>query len=178
MTSTGARSIGDRTRDDGEGDGRRRALTPAQMYCLAAGVALLLAGLLGFIVDSSFDTSASGASGANHADGMLQGKSLLGFEVNGWHNVVHVLSGLVLLAAWRKRRSAKAVALGFGVVYGIVTIIGLIDGNDVLGLIPVNAADNVLHVALSAAGIITGLISRADEDPARTVGDGERARTA
>ena len=47
-------------------------------------------------------------------------------------------------------------------VYGLVAVIGLIDGEDVLGLIPINSADNLLHIALAALGIITGLISRDD----------------
>jgi hypothetical protein len=132
------------TRDD------RR--TPAQWYCLLAGLALLLAGIFGFISDSSFDTG----------DG-VQGDLFLGFEVNAVHNLIHVASGLVLLAASPKRASARAVALGFGLVYGLVAIVGLIDGEDVLGLIPVNSADNLLHVALSALGIITGVISRGED---------------
>ena len=126
--------------------------TPAQWYCLLAGIALLLAGIFGFISDSEFDTG----------DG-VQGDLFLGFEVNGIHNLIHVASGLVLLAASPKRASARAVALGFGLVYGLVAIIGLIDGEDVLGLIPINSADNLLHIALAALGIITGLISRDDE---------------
>src|SRR5215207_10013570 len=126
--------------------------TSAQWYCLLAGLALLLAGVFGFISDSSFDTG----------DG-VQGDLFLGFEVNAIHNLIHVASGLVLLAASPKPLSARAVALGFGLVYGLVAIIGLIDGEDVLGLIPINPADNVLHVALAALGVITGLLSRDDD---------------
>jgi hypothetical protein len=144
-------------------------LTPAQGYCLAAGAVLLLIGILGFLADASFDTSGTtDADVRGNADGQLQGDGFLGFEVNGWHNVVHLLSGLVLLAAFRRRGPAKAVALGFGVVYGIVAIIGLIDGNDVLGIIPINAADSVLHIALAALGIVAALASRGDDrDDAR-----------
>jgi hypothetical protein len=126
--------------------------TPAQWYCLLAGLALLLAGAFGFISDSSFDTG----------DG-VQGDLFLGFEVNAIHNLIHVASGLLLLAASPRRASARAVAVGFGLVYGVVAIIGLVDGEDVLGLIPINSADNLLHVALAALGIITGLISRDDD---------------
>jgi hypothetical protein len=131
---------------------RDHARTPAQWYCILAGLSLLLAGVLGFISDSSFDTGND-----------LQGDTFLGFEVNAIHNLIHVASGLVLLAASPKRASAKAVALGFGLVYGLVAVIGLIDGADVLGLIPVNSADNVLHIALATLGIITGLMSRGDD---------------
>jgi hypothetical protein len=129
-----------------------RARTPAQWYCLLAGLSLLLAGVLGFIVDAGFDT------GSN-----IQGDKLLVFEVNGIHNLVHIASGLVLLAAAGRRASARIVAIAFGVVYGIVTIIGLIDGETVLGLLPVNGADNVLHVALSALGLAAGFLSPADD---------------
>jgi hypothetical protein len=124
--------------------------TPAQLYCLLAGLSLLLAGVLGFVVDAGFDTGNG-----------IQGDELVIFEVNGIHNLVHIASGVVLLAAASRPPLARTVALGFGVVYGIVTIIGLIDGEDVLGLLPVNAADNVLHIALSALGIITALMSPA-----------------
>src|SRR5215207_9437034 len=126
--------------------------TSAQWYCLLAGLALLLAGIFGFISESSFDTG----------DG-VQGDLFLGFEVNAIHNLIHVASGLVLLAASPKPLSARAVAIGFGLVYGAVAIIGLIDGEDVLGLIPINSADNLLQIALAALGIITGLISRDDD---------------
>jgi hypothetical protein len=126
-----------------------RDRSPAEWYCLVAGAALLLVGILGFIADASFDTG----------DG-VNGGSFLGFEVNATHNLVHVASGLVLLIAARRRDTARAVAIAFGLTYGLVAIIGLIDGDDVLTLIPVNAADNVLHVLLSALGIIAGLVSR------------------
>jgi hypothetical protein len=153
------------------------ARTPAQWYCLLAGLSLLLAGIFGFIADSSFDTG----------DG-IQGGSFVGFEVNAIHNLIHLASGLVLLAASRTRRLARTVAIAFGVVYGAVAIIGLIDGSDVLGIIPINSADNVLHVALAALGIISGLISRdgrrRDSDtlvdrttPSRFERDPGRART-
>ena len=131
-----------------------RKRTPAQWYCLLAGAALLLAGLLGFLVNADFGVG-------NVPSGTVEGDSLLGFEVNGWYNVVHLASGLVLLAAANTRPSAKAVALAFGLVYGLVAIIGLIDGRDVIGLVPVNGADHALHVALAALGIISALISKA-----------------
>ena len=127
------------------------ARTPAQWYCLLGGLALVLAGVLGFLSDSSFETG----------DG-VDGGSFLGFEVNAWHNLVHLASGLLLLAAARTRATARTVAIGFGVVYGVVALIGIIDGADVLGIIPINSADNVLHVALAALGILTGLMSRSD----------------
>jgi hypothetical protein len=141
--------------DSTDARAERHPRTPAQWYCLIFGATLLLAGLLGFIVDATFDTGSR-----------LDGDKLIVFEVNGWHNVVHIASGLFLLAVSPKRASARAGAIAFGVVYGIVAIIGLVDGNDVLTLIPVNPADNVLHIAISAAGIVSGLVSKGEYDRA------------
>jgi hypothetical protein len=135
------------------------ARTPAQLYCLIFGVTLLAAGLLGFAFDSTFNTG-----------GSVDGDKLIGiFEVNGIHNLVHIASGIGLLALASKRASAKLGALTFGAVYGLVTVIGIVDGDSVLGLFPVNTADNLLHVAISGLAIAAGLLSPGD-DARRAVG--------
>lgn len=131
---------------------RDRTRTPAQVYSLVFGATLLLAGILGFFADSSFGNLGSD----------VNGDELIVFEVNGWHNLVHIASGLLGLALMGSASGARAYALGFGVVYLLVTIWGIVDGNDVLGLLPVNAADNILHVAIAATGIIAGLLSSPD----------------
>ena len=122
--------------------------TPAQIYALAIGATLLLVGILGFIADSSFNAGSD-----------VSGSNLIIFEVNGWHNLVHIASGLVGLALWRSAAGARSFALGFGAVYAIVTVWGFVDGNAVLWLVPVNAADNVLHLLIAGAGIAAGLAS-------------------
>jgi Domain of unknown function (DUF4383) len=122
----------------------RRRPGPAQAYCALAGLVLLVAGIAGFFVEPSF-------SEAGTRD------ELIVFDVNGWHNLVHVATGLLLLAAAPSATGARVVAVAFGVVYGAVAVIGLIDGSDILGLLPTNTADNVLHIALAALGILAGL---------------------
>jgi hypothetical protein len=124
------------------------ARTPAQIYALAFGITLLVIGIAGFFADASFGTG----------DG-LSGDELVAFEVNGWHNLVHVASGLLGLALWRRPDTARSYALGFGAVYAVVTLWGFLDGDTVLWLLPVNTADNLLHLAIAAAGIIAGLAS-------------------
>ena len=90
----------------------------------------------------------------------MEGSDLIVFEVNGWHNIVHILSGLLGLALWRRRDSARAYALGFGAVYLVVTIWGFATGDQVLWLLPVDTADNLLHLVIAAAGLAAGLSSR------------------
>ena len=144
-------------------DGDRDERTPAQWYSLIFGAVLLIAGIAGFFANSSF-----GDLGSD-----VQGDELIVFEVNGWHNIVHLASGLLGLALAARPSTARLFALGFGVVYLLVTIYGLIDGTDVLGVLPINGADNVLHIAISVTGILAGLAS----DP-RRLGARGRPHTA
>ena len=131
--------------------------TPAQWYSLVAGAVLLLIGILGFLVESNFDFGSD-----------VEGDSLLGFEINGTHNLVHLASGALGLAAFRRRSTAKTFALAFGAVYLVVAIVGVIQGDNVLGIIPVNGADHVLHFALALAGLGAGYVSRGDDHAADT----------
>ncbi len=133
-----------------------RERTPAQLYALLFGIVLLVVGVLGFIADSSFGTGSG-----------VEGSDFIVFEVNGWHNIVHILSGLLGLALSRRRDSARAYALGFGAVYLVVTIWGFVTGDQVLWLIPVDTADNILHLLIAAAGLAAGFTSR-DVTPPRT----------
>lgn len=107
-------------------------------YALILGAVLTLIGILGFI------------------PGLAPDGNLLGiFAIDGLHNVIHLLSGVVGLAAGLSpfARYARWYALAFGIVYGLVTIIGFIQGNTVLGLIRVNGADNVLHLLITISAL-------------------------
>ena len=146
------------------GTNRKGDRSTAQWFCLIVGATLVLVGLLGFIADATFDTACGDAQSA------LDGDKFILFEVNGWHNVVHILTGLLLLVGAARHDLAKTIAIVFGLAYAVVTIIGLIDGKDVLGLIPVNPADNILHIALSALALFVGLTSTQDDDDRSRVG--------
>jgi uncharacterized protein DUF4383 len=121
--------------------------TLAQEYCLIVGLVLVLVGALGFTADASFGSADDGKG------------EFLGFTVNGWHNVVHLLSGLLLLSLRGTPWRARAGALTFGVLYAVVAVWGIITGDSVLWIIPVDAADNILHVALAALAILAALAS-------------------
>jgi hypothetical protein len=130
--------------------------SPAQTYALIFGAVLTLAGIIGFFYNSEFT---SNKDVRDAVFGIL--------DVNGWHNVVHVLTGIVGLAAAASYSSARGYALGLGVVYLVVAIWGFIigDGDSILSIIPVNTEDNILHLLIGVTGIAAGMATPAVADP-------------
>jgi hypothetical protein len=120
------------------------ARSPAQTYALVFGVVLVAAGIIGFFYDASFATPAVGET-PPHVFGIL--------DVNGWHNVVHVLTGAIGLAVVGSYSGARTYALVFGVIYVLVAIWGFASPPVILGLLPVNLADNILHLLIGIAGL-------------------------
>jgi Domain of unknown function (DUF4383) len=124
--------------------------TPARLYATLVGGTLLVVGIIGFFYSASF-----GSPGEVDA--------VLGiFDVNGWHNIVHILTGaLGLLVAGY---AAREYALGLGVVYTIVAIWGFLigDGDAILSIVPVNTEDNILHLVLGLTGLAAGAATPAD----------------
>ncbi len=118
--------------------------SPARLYATLVGAALVIVGIIGFFYSSSF----GGPGKVDEVFGIL--------AVNGWHNVVHIVTGgLGLIAAGY---AARQYALGLGVVYLAIAIWGFIigDGHSILGFIPVNTEDNFLHVILGVLGLAAG----------------------
>ncbi|HEV7808730.1 MAG TPA: DUF4383 domain-containing protein [Solirubrobacteraceae bacterium] len=133
--------------------------TLAQVWAMALGGVLVLVGIVGFLVEPSFGVGDSAQRG-----------TLILFDINGWHNVVHLLSGIVGLAMAGTAAKARLFSIGYGVVYVLVTILGFAvgDGGLLLSIIPINTADNVLHLAIAVTGIAIGMSSPAAA-PRRTV---------
>ena len=133
--------------------------TVAQTFCIVGGLTLVAVGILGFFFGGdSFNT------GTN-----VQGEEFIAFEVNGWHNVVHIATGAFLLLMAATARAAITGAVVFGLAYLVVTIWGFVDGSDVVNLIPVNTADNILHLTLTAAALLAaavaaGLLAKGERD--------------
>ena len=87
------------------------------------------------------------------------GQLLLGiFQVNPAQSVIHILSGLVALAAMRSDAYARSYFKVFGAVYALVAIWGLpaFGGNYdgvLFGLLHVNLATELLHIAIAAISL-------------------------
>jgi hypothetical protein len=124
--------------------------TPASLYAGLVGGVLAIAGIIGFFYSASFGSPGS----VDAVLGVL--------DVNAWHNIVHVLTGAVgVLAFMSGPRAARMYALVFGAVYIVVAVWGFVigGGESILGFIPVNDEDNVLHAVLGVLGVGAGLAS-------------------
>jgi len=133
--------------------------SPARLYCLLVGAVLVIAGIIGFFYEASFATGDS-----------IRTENVFGvLSVNGWHNLVHIAIGALLLIA--AGSAARGAALFVGILYIVLCVlgfiatsnsgIGFIAENDTLfRLVPVNNEDNVLHLILGITGVIAFYASR------------------
>lgn len=123
--------------------------TPARLYATAVGALLVAGGIAGFFYTSSFGSPGP----AEEMFGV--------FAVNGWHNVLHVATGAIglLVAGY----AARVYALWLGCAYLAIALWGFAvgGGDSILGLLPVNTADNLLHLALGALGVAATLATPA-----------------
>src|SRR5262245_19502866 len=94
--------------------------TAVQWFCLLAGALLVVRGVIVLVTGPAFDTPGE-----------------------GWHATFHLVSGIVLLSVFRNPELAYRVVIGFALVYGFVAVGGSLDGNDFLGVIPIDTRDNV-----------------------------------
>jgi uncharacterized protein (UPF0333 family) len=133
--------------------------SPAQVYALLFGLVLVAAGILGFFYNSTFTSNVS-----VHDD-------VLGIlSVNGWHNVVHIATGAIGLAVASSWAGSRGYAYGLGIVYIGVAVWGFIlgSGESILSIVPINTADNVLHLLIGIAGIGAGVATAPAPAPTTT----------
>lgn len=105
----------------------------AQLVCLALGVGVVASGLLGVAVV---------------------------LETDRWHDALHLVSGAALAVAALSRGSAPRALVAFGAFYVAVALTGFVDGQQTLGLIPINPVDNLLHAGLAFVAFPAAITSR------------------
>ncbi|NUT43769.1 MAG: DUF4383 domain-containing protein [Thermoactinospora sp.] len=123
--------------------------TPLQMAALVVGAVFLLVGVLGFIpgITTNYDDL--------HAAGHQSDAMLLGiFQVSILHNIVHLLFGVAGIFLARTWSGARGFLLGGGAIYVVLWLYGmLVSQNSDANFVPVNTADDWLHLVLGAGMI-------------------------
>jgi hypothetical protein len=109
---------------------------------LAVGIVVVHVGILGII------------------PALVPGGALLGiFAVNALHSVVHLLIGILGIAA-AYTGLARRYNQVIGIVYLLLGVLGFIPGlapgGALLGIVSINLADNLLHLVAGAAMVAVG----------------------
>jgi hypothetical protein len=134
--------------------GASAAKTPLRTTTMFISAVFLLVGLLGFVPGITSDFSELSFAG-HHSSAMLFGV----FAVSILHNLVHVLFGIIgFLCAGSPGRSVAFLLFG-GAIYLVLWLYGLIiDLDSTANFVPVNSADNWLHLGLGIGMVALGAV--------------------
>lgn len=123
-------------------------------FALVVGIIYLVIGIAGFIPglvqrQDYPDLAVDAGSGA-----------LLGlFPVNVVHHLVHLLVGVLGIAAYRAFDTARLYARGLAIVYGVLAVMGLISAanlHTMFGLTPLFSHDVWLHAGTAVIAAYFG----------------------
>lgn len=116
-------------------------MTWPQSLALAVGAVYTVVGILGFFT-TGFDDF------FGHTGG-----ELVSFEVNPFHNVVHLAVGVAGLLMARTIAGARTYGWLLAVGYGVAFVYGLFAVDASWDFLAINWADNVLHALSAIIGI-------------------------
>jgi uncharacterized protein DUF4383 len=134
-----------------------------QAAALLVGAGFLVVGVLGFIPGVTTDYGLLEWAG-HHSGAKLFGV----FAVSGLHNAVHLAFGVVGLVMARTYAASRAYLIGGGLVYLGLWVYGLlIDHGSSANFVPVNSADNWLHLGFGAVMVLLGLTLAGQRDPTK-----------
>jgi hypothetical protein len=87
------------------------------------------------------------------------------FQVSILHNIVHLLFGIAGIALSRTTPNALMYLLYAGVIYVVLFVYGLFVGSgDDANFIPINNADDWLHLVLAVGLLGSWFISKGEEE--------------
>ena len=125
-----------------------------QKVALAAAALFALIGVLGFVPGITTHYGELTFAG-HHSEAKLLGV----FQVSVLHNLLHLLFGLVGLVMARRLAGARVFLAGGGALYLVLWLYGFaVDRDTAANFVPVNDADNWLHLFLGFGMLAAGLL--------------------
>ena len=106
-------------------------------YCVAAGL---------FLGTRAITTLAAGASFAVPGD--------------GWRSLFQLAAVAILAAGIARPQAARTAVAAVVVIYALATVSELVDGTTLLGAIPVDMRDRLVHPLIAVLGAIALVIGR------------------
>ena len=136
----------------------------ARIFALVFGLGYVAIGVVGFV-----STGFTGFVQDTNED-------LLGFDLNVFHNIVHLAIGAALVVASQLRDVAitQGVLIGVGLFYVVAALLGFIDYLQIISIDSHLAADNFLHLFSGLAATVFGLIGVRQQDRAAGPPPGRR----
>lgn len=122
---------------------------------IIGGVILTIVGLVGLAPQLFTDTDASAS--------IVYGTFLISSE----HSPLYLLTALAAFVSARSERWATWFFRIFGVVYGVVAVIGFNQSVAPLGFIDVNSSDDLAHLCIGIACLILGFLAGDTSKPER-----------
>ena len=129
-----------------------------QRFAQVLGAVYLLVGIVGF-VPPLLTGNLPGVIGP--FSGYLLGL----FAVNWFHNLAHIAIGAAGLAVHRSFSASRVYALVIGAAYAALFVVGILSASvgALGGLLPLNGADDVLHVATALVALVLYFTARMPE---------------
>jgi hypothetical protein len=151
-----AQQMAYRSRSDGRIVSDAREARALRAAAFVFGLVFLVVGIAGFIPGLTTDVDEMELTGHE------SGAELFGvFQVSGLHNAVHILFGLAGLAAARRWHWARTYLITSGIAYLGLMLYGLwVEYESDENFVPLDDADNWLHLGLGVAMLVIGLALR------------------
>jgi len=136
------------------GDIRTESRTWGEYLALVFGIVFAIVGVAGFFVTNGSDFASNNTN-----------QTLMGFEVNNLHNIVHLAIGVALIVAYMSGRLATRYAAAvIGVVYLALGVIGPAITDTDANILSLNSADHWLHILSGVGLLIAAWGTRSDRD--------------
>lgn len=145
---------------------KRPKVMAVQAAAVLVGAGFLVLGVLGFIpgVTTGYEHL---AWAGHHSGARLFGV----FAISGLHNILHLAFGVAAFACARTYAGARGYLLGGGFIYLGLWVHGLvIDLAGRANFMPVNGADNWLHLGLGILMMLLGVTLAGQHDPTKRRG--------